>query len=540
MQFCKRYADKNMNIVIVGHAKQGKSTIIGRMLAETGSLPKGKLEQIQEICRKNFKPFEYALLLDTLKDEINQEITTDSARCYFKTDKRRYSIIDVSGYIEFLKNVVTGASRAEAAFLVIDANEGIKESTKRHGHMISMLGIKQVSIIINKMDLVNYSEKRYIEIVDEFKKFLEEIHIYPVSFIPTSGICGNNMVFNSNNMPWYRGNTVLSQLDKFDNKKISDYEPKAATRIKVNLFWIGKAPMQLNKEYIFKLGTTEVKAYLEETIKIIDASSLDSQQKDKIEVNEVAECILKLNKKVTFDLISNLEETSRFVITDNNEILGGGIIQEALKDKYNFSLRKEANLFYKNGKVDNLDRYRRLNQKGMVIWFTGLSGAGKSTIAIEAEKRLFEDGISVYRLDGDNIRHGLNSDLGFSREDRIENIRRIAEVASLFKDAGFITLVSFITPYEEMRTLAKQINNNDNFYIVYVKVCVSVCEERDPKGLYKKARKGEIKNFTGVSSIYEEPKNADIVIENNRLSIEEATSMLLEKIYEYQLKNKNI
>ena len=320
--------------------------------------------------------------------------------------------------------------------------------------------------------------------------------------------------------------------------KVSDCKPKTATRIKVNLFWVGKEPMQLNKEYILKVGTAKVKIYLEEIIRVIDASNLNSKKKDKVELNEVAECILKLDKKVAFDLISYLKETSRFVIVDDYRISGGGIINAALEDRYDFSLRKESNLFYKDGKVNNLDRCKMLNQKGMVIWFTGLSGAGKSTIAIEVEKRLFEAGKNVYRLDGDNIRYGLNSDLGFSKEDRLENIRRIAEVAYLFKDAGFITLVSFITPYEEMRELARKINN-DNFYIAYVKADLEVCADRDPKGLYKKAKKGEIKNFTGISAIYEEPKNVDILIESDKLSIEEASTIVLEKINDYQNNNEN-
>lgn len=610
---------EDMNIVIVGHVDHGKSTIIGRLLSDTHSLHKGKLEQVKEKCRRNSRPFEYAFLLDALKDEQAQGITIDAARCFFKTEKRRYIIIDAPGHIEFLKNMVTGASRAEAALLVIDAKEGIKENSKRHGYMLSMLGISQVSVIVNKMDLVDYSEDRYKDIVTEYGEFLRKININVSSFIPVSGTEGDNIAFLSEKMRWHKGNTVLQELDIFkaskiprdkpfrmfvqdvykftknnDNRRIvagtidsgkiqvgddivfypsmkksvvksietfnrepikemnagyavgftldeqiyvkrgelavlnNQPKPNISSRIKTDLFWLGKDSMIKDKDYILKIGTTKVKAKLEDVIKVMDSSNLNSMEKDRVDRYEVAECTIKLEKQIAFDICSDITETSRFVIVDDYEICGGGIINKALDD---YEHKKSSNTFYVEGKVTYEDRCKRLNQKGIVVWFTGLSASGKSTIAIELEKELFKEGRYVYRLDGDNIRYGLNSDLEFSREDRNENLRRIAEVANLFKDSGCITLTAFISPYKNMREFAKDKIGEESFIEVYLKASLEVCKKRDPKGLYEKALKGEIEDFTGISSIYEEPENADLVLETDKLSVDECTKLILEEIY---------
>ncbi|MCK4257691.1 MAG: adenylyl-sulfate kinase [Halanaerobiales bacterium] len=614
-----------MNVVIAGHVDHGKSTIIGRLLADTHSLPKGKLDQVRENCRRNSKPFEYAFLLDALKEEQLQGITIDSARCFFKTKKRDYILIDVPGHIEFLKNMVTGASRAEAALLVIDGKEGVQENTKRHCYMLSMLGIKQVAVLINKMDLVGYDKKNYHKIVQECKKFLEQISINPAAFLPVSGMNGDNIVRQSENMKWYQGPSVIEVLDGFaavsfpkdlpfrmsvqgvykftmfdDNRRIvagsvgsgtinvgdevcfypsgkrsviqtiegfsqkkqemvsagfatgftlkeqiyitrgeiatrSDQpKPNVTSRIRANIFWLGKEPMEEGKLFYLKLGTTKVRVKIEKIIRIIDASTLNPINKGKIDKNDVAECILQLEKAIAFDLAHEIIETSRFVIIDQYNIAGGGIIQESLEDQHEQSLilkeessEIKSNVIWHEGKVAYEDRCRLLNQTGLVIWFTGLSGSGKSTIAVEVEKELIKIKKLVYRLDGDNIRCGLNSDLGFSKDDRVENIRRIGEVAALFKDAGLITLVSFISPYRSMREFARKKVGEDNFIEVYVKADLATCINRDPKGLYKKAMSGELKNFTGISSPYEEPENPDLIIDTTKLSIQESVQEVL-------------
>ncbi|MDW7675699.1 MAG: adenylyl-sulfate kinase, partial [Bacillota bacterium] len=308
----------------------------------------------------------------------------------------------------------------------------------------------------------------------------------------------------------------------------NEAKPKIATRIRANLFWLGKEPMISGKKYFLKLGTAKVGVRLEQISRLVDAVNLSQQQqKEIIEQNDVAECILSLDKAIAFDLASNLAKTSRFVIVDKYEIAGGGIIQEELADSQQ-NKGNLLNLSWHSGKVSYDDRCKRLNQQGIVILLTGLSGSGKSTIAVELEKELFGLNKSTYILDGDNIRHGLNSDLGFTYQDREENIRRIAEVATLFKDAGLITILSAIAPTNNMRDMIREKVGSNNYIEVYVKADIKTCAARDPKGLYKKAKSGEITNFTGISSSYEEPRNPDLVIDTEKVSINESVSKVLE------------
>ncbi len=601
---------ENMSVTVVGHVDHGKSTIIGRLLADTGSLPEGKLERVKQNCRKNAKPFEYAFLLDALKDEQQQGITIDSARCFFKTRKRKYIIIDSPGHIEFVKNMVTGASRAQAALLVIDAYEGIKENSRRHGYLLSMLGIKQICILVNKMDLVSYRKKAYEDIVREYKEFLSSIDLTSNCYIPVSGAAGDNIVSSSCRTKWYKGPTVLEALDLFDGeaplkdkafrmpvqgvykftkdgdsrriiagtiltgkisagdevffypsgkkskvKSIEEFgrknvtsasaghaagftlteqiyvkrgeiaavkdKPRVSTRIKAGIFWLGKKPMETNKRYLLKLGTAKSGMFIERIDKIMDTSQLTYKKKKRIDRHDAAECIIKTEKALAFDISRDISDTGRFVIVDGYDICGGGIIKEALEEV-------PENIVWNEGKISYEERCRQLRQKGIVVWFTGLSGAGKSTIAAELEAELFGRGKIVYRLDGDNVRYFLNSDLSFSKSHRNENIRRLAEIAALFKDAGIITLVSAISPYREMRDFARRKVGKKEFVEVYVKASLKTCEKRDTKGLYKKARNGEIKDFTGISAPYEEPDKAEIVINTEKIEAGEAVDMILE------------
>lgn len=623
---------EDMNIVIAGHVDHGKSTIIGRLLADTGSLPEGKLESVRERCRRNSKPFEYAFLLDALKDEQSQGITIDSARCFFKTGKRKYMILDAPGHIEFLKNMVTGASRAEAALLVIDANEGIMENSKRHGYMLSMLGIKQIAVLVNKMDLIKFDEAQYLEIKTNYGEFLSRIGIENTSFLPVSGREGDNIFTRSERMKWYNGMILPELLDSFrkeeqpgnkpfrmpvqdvykftgsgDNrriiagtvesgsisegdevifypsgkksrissieafntpKKTSIYPgeasgftlaeqiyvkrgeiaartgqtpPLMASALHVGLFWLGKNPMVKNKEYFLKLGTAKLKVQLYSVIRVLNSSTLDSSVKEIIETYEVAECILHLNRPAAFDSAENNLTTARFVIVDDYEISGGGLIRNAVQDNSQVIARpveKEArfshaasdNIVWQKGEVQYHRRCALLGQKGIVIWFTGLSGAGKSTIAIEVENELVRQNRLVYRLDGDNVRHGLNSDLGFTKADRDENIRRIAETANLFRDAAVITLVAAISPYSAMRKFARERIGSENFIEVYVKADIEECIKRDPKGFYARAKAGGISDYTGIADPYEEPENPDITLDTMKLSASEAAEIVLEYI----------
>ncbi len=603
--------DTSMNIVIVGHVDHGKSTIIGRLLADTNSLPEGKLAAVREQCQRNSKPFEYAFLLDALKDEQAQGITIDSARCFFKTDTRSYLIMDAPGHIEFLKNMVTGAARAEAALLVIDGSEGVKENSRRHGYLLSMLGVRQLVVLVNKMDLIKYSQNAFRRIVKEYQQFLKKVDLSVKYFIPVSGFCGDNVVHASEKTPWYNGPSVLDALDSFvtelpkndqplrlpvqdvykftlneDKRRIiagsidagelekgdtlvfypsgkhskiqsiegynqadknrvragyatgvtlseqiyvtrgeigakqGELPPLVGTKLKVNLFWLGRRPLEFERRYLFRLGTAKVGMRLESIDRVVDASSLENLTRQRVEKHQVAEVTIQLERAVACDLHEDMPETGRFVIVDDYEITGGGIVKAVLP--------YSSTISWEEGKVTYHDRCRQLGQQGLVIWLTGLSGAGKSTIAIEVEKELLRQNRYVYRLDGDNLRHGLNSDLGFSETDRNENIRRIGEVAALFSDAGAIVLVACISPYQSMRQFARE--QAKEFLEVYVKADVATCAGRDPKGLYQKAIKGEILNFTGITAPYEEPDRPDIVIDTSELTVEQGVQLLLEKI----------
>jgi len=553
---------ENMNIVIVGHVDHGKSTIIGRLLADTNSLPQGKLEQVKETCKRNSKPFEYAFLLDALKDEQSQGITIDAARCFFKTKKRNYIIIDAPGHIEFLKNMITGASRAEAALLVIDAEEGVQENSRRHGYMLSMLGINQVSVLINKMDLVGYDEARYNAIINEYGDFLKKIDINPVSFIPVSGTNGDNIAGNSKKTTWYSGITVLSQLDEFknraplynkpfrmpvqgvykftrngDNRRIiagtvisgklavgnevifypsgkksivktieafnkknpdvvktgyaagftlmeqiyvkrgelvsisSEEKPKVTTRIRVNLFWLGKEPMMPDREYFLKIGTNKVVVNIEEIVRVIDASTLSNQTKNMIERHDVAECILKLNNEIAFDLANDIVETSRFVLVNDYEISGGGIIQEALEDKQSWIREKVQirNYKWEFSNIASEERAEKYSQKSSLILITGLKDVGKKRLARALENKLFTDGKIVYFLGIGNILYGVDADIKFkSDNNRVEHLRRLAEVSNILLDAGMILIVTAVELTHDDLDLIKATLSIDRIETIWI------------------------------------------------------------------------
>ncbi|NLW47894.1 MAG: adenylyl-sulfate kinase [Firmicutes bacterium] len=562
---------EDMNIVIVGHVDHGKSTIVGRLLADTYSLPEGKLEQVKEKCRRNSKPFEYAFLLDALKDEQDQGITIDAARCFFKTAKRNYIIIDAPGHIEFLKNMVTGASRAEAALLVIDATEGIRENSRRHGYMLSVLGIKQIAVLVNKMDMVNYDLKVFQKIKDEYRQFLNQIDISPFTFIPVSGMQGDNITGKSTKIPWYQGYNVLEVLDGFqcpplpedksfrmpvqgvykftknnDGRRIvagtvesgricvgdevvfypsgkksviasieafnkgktfevstgyaagftlkeqiyitrgeiaalaGQPEPKVSSRIKVNLFWLGKETAVMDKTYILKIGAAKVEMKIEEITRIIDASNLQVNSKEQVERHDVAECILKLEKTIAFDLASDNIYTSRFVVVDNYEIAGGGIILEILPDEKRWI---RDNLFIRNykwetSKITSEERAERYNQRATLIIITGQRDVGKKPIAKALERMLFDVGKIVYFLGIGNILYGVDADIkGGFVDDRIleqrgadnrEHLRRLAEVANLILESGMMLIVTAIELTKENMEVINTTVNTKNIVTVWV------------------------------------------------------------------------
>jgi bifunctional enzyme CysN/CysC len=526
---------QRMNIVIVGHVDHGKSTVIGRLLADTHSLPEGKLEQIRAQCELNSKPFEYAFLLDALKDEQAQGITIDAARVFFKSQLRPYLILDAPGHIEFLKNMITGAARAEAALLVIDAAEGVQENSRRHGYMVSLLGVKQLAVVVNKMDLVAWDRGVYQRIVREYGAFLDQVGIRPASFIPVSGRGGDNIAARSAQLPWYEGPTVLEALDSFrsepapverffrmpvqdvykftkqgDDRRIVagtidsgtvcvgdsvifypsgkksrvksieafnrpvqeraeagwavgltlqeqiyitrgeiatlelEQRPQVTTRLRVSLFWLGKDPMVKRKEYLLKLGTSRVTARLEEVLRVMDASTLDSVEGSAIQRHDVAECVLKLDRAIACDLAEDVPATSRFVIVDDFEIRGGGIVREALPDRQ-ASVRDRVllrNYKWEPSIIQPERRAEKYNQKAALILVTGENEVDRKGVAKALEGKLFEDGKVVYFLGIGNVLYGVDADIERKQENRLEHMRRLAEVANLMLDAGIILVVA--------------------------------------------------------------------------------------------------
>jgi len=556
--------DEKMNIVIAGHVDHGKSTVIGRLLADTDSLPQGKLQQIQELCRRTSKPFEYAFLLDALKDEQAQGITIDSARIFFKSARRHYLILDAPGHIEFLRNMVTGASHAEAAVLVIDAAEGVRENSRRHGYMLSMLGIRQLTVAINKMDLVDYSRPVFDTIVQEYSRFLSEIALSG-SFIPVSGMQGDNIAVASRRMDWYKGPTVLEALDGFikepppldkpfrmpvqdvykftragDTRRIiagtvetgairpgdevifypsgkkgvirslerfatqppssyqaaqaaaftleeqiyvargqvavqaKDIGPQVSRRMKVNLFWMGKEPLTPQKEYLFKIGTAKQPGRIEEILSVMDAAELNAKdKKDQIDYHNVAECIIKTDRAMAFDTADAIPALSRFVIVDNYEIRGGGIIRQALPDSQE-PLRQQVmrrNLKWALSAVSRERRWERLSQKACLLLVTGHKNAGKKELARAIEKKLFAEGKLVYFMGIANVLYGVDADIktpGPNQSHRPEHLRRLGEVANLMLDAGIILIVTAIGLTQEDLEIIRNAVDSDLIEVLWL------------------------------------------------------------------------
>ncbi len=524
-----------MPIVVVGHVDHGKSTIVGRILADSGSLPDGKLAQVRELCAHTSKPFEYAFLLDALKDERDQGITIDAARVFFKSARRPYVIIDAPGHVEFLKNMVTGASRAEAALLVVDAREGVQENSRRHATMLSMLGVRQVAVLVNKMDLVGWSQPAFAAIEAEMRDFLVRVRIHAVAFLPVSGREGANLVVRSAQMPWYDGPTVLETLDGFeaspspsaepfrmpvqdvyrftnfgDDRRIvagtidsgtlrvgdelvfypsgkrsrvrsleafnrppvtsaeageaagftldqqiyttrgelaaraDEPAPQVSSRLRVNLFWLGRSPLGEGKDYFLRLGTARVPMRVERVEQVLDASTLATAERDEVARNEVADCVLKLGRAVALDLHADLAQTGRFVVIDDFEIRGGGIVREALPDADDEArhMVRVRNLKWEHSLIAPQRREARFGQRPTLLFVTGQRGRDRKGLAKALEERLFAAGRNVYFLGMGNVLYGVDADLDRSGSHRREHLRRLGEIANLMLDAGVLLVVS--------------------------------------------------------------------------------------------------
>jgi len=611
-------AEPNLKVVFVGHVDHGKSTLIGRILHDTDSLSEGKIEHVKKACTAEGMEFEFAFLLDALLEEQKQNVTIDTTEIPFRTTRRRYAIIDAPGHKEFLKNMITGASRADAAILVIGADEGVREQSRRHAYLLSMLGIKHIIVVVNKMDLVDYSEKRFREIEQEYRKFLRELGLDARIFIPASAKEGENVARASMKMKWYGAANVLEALDllepqrrdvdlplrfcvqdvyRFDGRRIvagrietgtlkvgdqlvfspankssvvaaierwnvqengpavagdsigitlseqifvergyvashENETPIEANRFHADLFWIVREPLRVAHLYNLRLATQDVKCEVVSIERVMDSSTLESKGdgREQLERNEIGRLTIQTRGRLVIDNHDRIPSLGRFVIIDDGQICGGGTIFGGVYTDR--TVAKSKNIFWTEGKITALARAMRSGHRGAVVWLTGLSGAGKSTIAQALERELFQRAMHTYVLDGDNIRHGLNSNLGFSPDDRVENIRRVSEVARLMADAGTVVITAFISPYRMDRSRAREIalEGNAEFIEVFVDAPLAVCEARDPKNLYKKARAGQIREFTGIDAPYEGPEDPEIVVHTDRQSVDESVATIMEQL----------
>ena len=605
-----------LKIVFVGHVDHGKSTLIGRILEDTGSLPEGKIEALRASCQVQGREFEYAFVLDALSEEQQQNVTIDTTQIHFRSARRDYVIIDAPGHQEFLKNMITGVASADAAVVVIAADEGVREQSRRHGQLLSLLGIRQVVVAVNKMDLVNYAEAPFREIEKDYSTFLEGLGLKPQAFIPISSSAGANITSESRaTMPWFKGSNLLQSIDqlpesesaeklplrfpiqdvyRMENRRIfagrvesgtlrvgdqllfsphnktarvatierwgagatssaqagesigitlrdhifierghvASHEndaPIESNRVHAKVFWIGPEPLRVGSRYRLKLVTQDVECHIAAVGKVIDAATLDSAltERTELRINEVAEVTLQTRGPLVLDNHDRVPSMGRFVLADESNLVGGGIISGAV-----YTSRKEIkseNIFWSESEITAERRALRNQHRGAVVWLTGLSGDGKSTIASALEKELFRLSMHTYVLDGDNLRHGLNANLGFAPEDRAENIRRVSEVAKLMADAGTVVITSFISPYRADRTRARAIalQAGAEFVEIFVDAPLAVCEQRDPKGLYQKARAGKLKGFTGIDAPYEPPDDPEIVVRTHEQTAEESVDQIL-------------
>jgi bifunctional enzyme CysN/CysC len=528
---------ERLNIVIAGHVDHGKSTIVGRLLADSGALPGGKLAQVKAYCERNAKPFEYAFLVDALKNEQAQGVTIDSARVFFRAGNREYVFMDAPGHVDFVRNMVTGASRADAALLVIDANEGIQENSRRHGKLLGLLGIRQVVVLVNKMDLVRYAQAAFDTIKSEYSAFLREAGIAPSQFIPVSGARGDNIVQSGRAMGWYSGATVVEVLKSFRQEespsekpfrlwvqgvykftndgdtrrivagtvesgsisvgdrivfypsgkkstvkniesfpastrssatageaigvtlseqiyvtrgelaiKVGESRPHVTSRLRSSIFWLGRQPMVPQREYLLKIGTARVPCTIESIRSVQDASTLVTSESKQLDRYTVADCDLQLDRPMAFDLSEDVLGTGRFAIVDEFEIRGGGIVREALQDKQTWVREKVLLRDYKweRSSISAEERAARYHQKPALIIITGEKDSGKKPLARELEARLVAESHLAYFLGIGNVLYGVDADIKGSANNRAEHMRRLAEVAHILLQAGYILIVTAI------------------------------------------------------------------------------------------------
>jgi bifunctional enzyme CysN/CysC len=596
-----------LRVVAVGHVDHGKSTLIGRLLHETGNLPDGKVAELRAISERRGVAFEWSFVLDALQSERDQAVTIDTTRIWMRTPQREIVLIDAPGHKEFLRNMVTGASDADAALLLVDANEGVGEQTRRHAQLLELIGVPRVVVAINKMDRVGYDAGRYTAIRAEMEALLERAGASATAFVPTCAREGENVaIAGSPHMPFYDGPSVLEALLALPERReaggealriavqgvvrrdlarivvgrieagelatgreilisparrrarvaalhvwperekvtaragesvgftldgpffvdrgdiISDtwHAPALATSFRARLLWLGAQPLRAGDAYRMRFGTRTANVEVTEVERVIDIEFLDRGTSGLARTNDVADVVFSSPQTLPLDGVDEYPGLARFILLDGLDIVAGGTILAPLGPNASNDLVRVRHL------LDADARSGRNGHCGAVLWFTGLPAAGKSTIAMQVERRLFERNCNAYVLDGDNVRSGLNSDLGFTPEDRHENIRRVGEVAALFADSGTIAITAFISPYRADRAAARRAAG-DAFHEIYIKADAATCERRDPKGHYRKARAGALPDFTGITGDYEEPQAPELVVDTSLLAIEAAVDAVL-------------
>ena len=602
-----------LRFITCGSVDDGKSTLIGRLLYESKMIFDDQLAALAADSKKvgtRGAELDFALLVDGLSAEREQGITIDVAYRFFSTDKRKFIVADTPGHEQYTRNMITGASTADLAVILIDARKRVLTQTRRHSYLVSLLGIRRVVLAINKMDLVDYSREVFEQIESDYREFADRIGLSDVTCIPVSAVYGDNVIRPSAEMPWYDGPTLLAHLesvpvgddvaskpfrlpvqwvnrpdrdfrgytgvivsgmvqvgdlvsvlpsgrhsriarilvgDKESAAAVSgqsvtvtlsdeidvsrgdvlaavDAPPGVADQFEATIVWMHERRMLQGRSYLLKLGTQTVTATVAPLKYKVNVNTLEHVAAKTLELNDIGVCNLELSQPVVFEPYQDNRDLGGFVLVDRltNATVGAGLLQ--------FALRRSQNLHWQALDVNKAARAELNGQKPCVVWFTGLSGAGKSTIANAVEKQLHALGRHTYLLDGDNVRHTLNKDLGFTDADRVENIRRVAEVARLMVDAGLVVLVSFISPFRAERRMARELLESGEFLEIFVQTPLAVAETRDPKGLYKKARSGQLKNFTGIDSPYEEPEYPEMRIDTTVLSPEQAANAIIEQL----------
>ncbi len=599
-----------LRFITCGSVDDGKSTLIGRLLYESKMIYEDQLATLALDSRRvgtRGGELDFALLVDGLAAEREQGITIDVAYRFFSTERRKFIVADTPGHEQYTRNMVTGASTAELAVILVDARKGVLVQTRRHSYIASLLGIRHAVLAVNKMDLVDYDAAVFAAIEREFRAFGARIGLNAVTAIPLSAVNGDNVVESAATMPWYRGPTLLGHLENVEielavaeapfrmpvqwvNRPHHDFRGFAgqivsgtvrpgdrlrvlpsgrdsevarivtadgdrdaavagesvtltlaaevdvsrgdvltaadaplevASQFDATVVWMHEEPLLQGRQYLLKIGTRTVSATVAPIKYKVNVNTLDEVPAERLELNDIGVCELSLDQPVPFAPYAESRALGGFILIDRltSNTVGAGLLH--------FALRRSQNVHWQALDVDRRVRAAQKSQRGCVLWLTGLSGAGKSTIANLVDKRLVALGRHTYLLDGDNVRHGLNKDLGFTAQDRVENIRRVAEVARLMADAGLITLVSFISPFRSERRMARDLLPPGDFFEVYVDAPLAVAEARDPKGLYRKARRGELVNFTGIDSPYEEPEAPEMRIDTTALSAAQAAERIV-------------